>query len=83
MRNFFFRGCIKSSQLNIKVIQFQLKITSFITNTMFHSLNEIVSCNKNLQKFFLNMKEDIRLNLKYKKNWYLHVKQIKTKQNLI
>ena len=50
MRNFFFRGCKKSSQLNKKEIQFQLKFTNFINNTTFHSLNEIFSCNKNLIK---------------------------------
>ena len=67
LRNFFFRGCKKSSQLNKKEIQFQLKITNFINKTMFHSLQIVTRSSvviKICKIFFFNMKEDIRLNLK-------------------
>ena len=53
-----------------KPIVFQFRFTNFINNTMFHSfmLTRSSVVIKICKIFFLNMKEDIRLNLKKNKN---------------
>ena len=63
---------------------FQLKFTNFINNIMFHSLNEIVSCNKIMQKFFKKHERRYQAKLKIKtKLAFGCEKQIKIEQNLI